>query len=125
MTANHTILIVDDESIARDILEGHLITEGYNIILASNGFQALRRLERHNPDLVLLDIMMPRMDGFEVCQQIKSNERWQHIPVVLFSGYWDKEQQQRAQEVGADGFLRKPLDGNEVRILVRSLLRIK
>ncbi|MBN1219147.1 MAG: response regulator [Anaerolineae bacterium] len=120
--ANYTVLIVDDEAIARDILEGHLATDGYQVVLVNSGFQALNRFEQNPPDLVLLDIMMPHLDGFEVCQRIKTNERWQHIPVILITGFWDNEQVIRADEAGADGFLKKPVDGAELRAQVRSLL---
>jgi CheY-like chemotaxis protein len=124
-TAKPTILIVDDESIARDILEGHLASEDYTLTSAKNGFQALQHLESQPPDLVLLDIMMPRMDGFEVCQRIKSDERWQHIQVILITSFWDRDQVERGMEVGADGFLQKPVKGDELRSRIRSLLGIK
>ncbi|MBN1991546.1 MAG: response regulator [Anaerolineae bacterium] len=124
-TADYTILIVDDEAIARDTLEGHLITEGYNLTLVNSGFQALKHLEKNHADLILLDIMMPHMDGFEVCQRIKTNERWRHIPVILFTAFWDDEVEQRGTEVGADGFLQKPINGVKLRLLIRSILEIE
>ena len=118
-----TILIVDDESIARDILEGHLASEGYNIVHAKDGFQALRRFERHRPDLVILDVMMPHMDGFEVCRRIKSDPRWRKIPIILVTAFWDQEQMDRGIEAGAESFLPKPLKGDELRAQVRLLLQ--
>jgi DNA-binding response OmpR family regulator len=120
--AKHTVLIVDDDSVALDILEGHLVSAGYNLILASSGFQALRHLERDQPDLVVLDVMMPHLDGFEVCQRIKADERWRHIPVILITGFWDQEQMDRGIVAGAESFLPKPVDGNELRAQIRLLL---
>ena len=119
----HTILIVDDESIARDILEGYLASEGYNLVLARDGFQALRRFERHRPDLVILDVMMPHMDGFEVCRRIKSDERWRKVPIILITAFWDQQQMDRGIEAGAESFLPKPLNGDELRAQVRLLLQ--
>ena len=118
-----TILIVDDESIARDVIEGHLASEGYNIIHARDGFQALRRFDRHRPDLVILDIMMPHMDGFEVCRQIKSDKRWRNTPIILITAFWDQEQMDRGIAAGAESFLPKPLNGDELRGQVRLLLQ--
>jgi DNA-binding response OmpR family regulator len=119
----HTILIVDDESIARDIIEGHLASEGYHIVHARDGFQALRRFERHRANLVILDVMMPHMDGFEVCKRIKSDKRWRNIPIILITAFWDQEQMDRGIEAGAESFLPKPLKGEELRAQVRLLLQ--
>jgi CheY-like chemotaxis protein len=121
-TTKHTVLIVDDDPVALDILEGHLASEGYNLLLASSGFQALRHLEREQTDLVVLDVMMPHLDGFEVCERIKVNERWRRIPVILITGFWDQEQMDRGIAAGAESFLPKPIDGNELRTQVRLML---
>ena len=121
-TNKPTILIVDDERIARDILEGHLISEGYNLVFHTSGFQALDYIEKSPVDLVLLDIMMPHMDGIQVCRSIKSNERLQQILVILITGYSDEDLQLRARDAGADGFLAKPIKGENLRLVVRSML---
>ena len=122
--SDYTILIVDDESIARDILKGHLITEGYNLVSVSSGFQALQHLERNPVDLVLLDVMMPYMDGFEVCRQIKKDERWRDIPVILVTAVLAEEHGEFGVEALADGFLQKPINGVGLRKQVRSLLHL-
>ena len=121
-TDKPTILIVDDERIARDILEGYLISEDYNLVFSTGGFQALEYLEKYPVDLVILDIMMAHMDGTQVCRHIKSNERLQNIPVILITGFSDDELQDRARDVGADGFLVKPIKGTNLRFVVRSML---
>jgi two-component system sensor histidine kinase/response regulator len=120
-----TVLIVDDEPIACDMMEGFLLPDGYDIISASNGPEVLKLIEIQPPDIILLDIMMPEMDGFEVCQRLKADKRWQHIPIILVTAYGGKEELIRGLDVGADDFLHKPIDDLELRARVRSLLRIK
>jgi two-component system sensor histidine kinase/response regulator len=121
--SNYTILIVDDESIGRDIVAGHLASEGYHLVLADSGQQALQHLEQNQVDLVVLDVMMPAMDGFEVCERIKTDDRWRHIPVILITAFWNQEQMDRGIAAGAESFLPKPVDGNDLRTQVRLLLQ--
>ena len=121
-TDKPAILIVDDERIAREILEGHLISENYNLVLKASGFQTLEYIDKNPVDLVLLDVMMPHLDGVQVCRSIKSNEKTQHILVILITGFSDDELQERARDAGADGFLAKPIKGENLRLVVRSLL---
>ncbi|RME74524.1 MAG: sensor histidine kinase [Chloroflexi bacterium] len=120
-----TILIVDDEQIARDVLEGHLHREGYMLVFATKGHEAFEYLEQVPPDLVLLDVMMPDIDGFEVCRRIKNDPRWRHIPVIMVTALGSKEDLVRGFDAGADDFLNKPVDAVELRARVRSMLRIK
>jgi two-component system cell cycle response regulator len=121
--SKYTILIVDDEAIARDIFEGHLVTEGYNLVSVTSGWQALQYLEQNQVDLVVLDVMMPHMDGFTVCERIKTNGRWRHIPIILVTAFWNQEQMDRGIAVGAESFLPKPVVGNELRAQIRLLLQ--
>jgi len=83
------------------------------------------RLEELEPDVILLDVMMPELDGFEVCQRIKADERWQHIPVILVTALDTQADLVRGLDAGADDFLAKPVNGSELRARVRSMLRIK
>ena len=80
---NELILIVDDEPSARDTLEALLFREEYDLAFAASGQEALDRLDELTPDVILLDVMMPGMDGFEVCQIVKSDKQWRHVPVIL------------------------------------------
>ena len=121
--SKYTILIVDDETIARDIFEGHLVTEGYNLVSVSSGWQALQYLEQNQVDLVVLDVMMPHMDGFTVCERIKTNDRWRKIPVILVTAFWNQEQMDRGIAVGAESFLPKPVAGNDLRAQIHLLLQ--
>jgi len=125
MKRNSTILIVDDESVARDVLEGFLFREGYKLTFASNGPEALALVEKSPPDTILLDVMMPEMDGYEVCRRLKSDGRWRHIPIILVTALGSKDDLVRGLDAGADDFLNKPVNDLELRARVRSVLRIK
>jgi signal transduction histidine kinase len=119
------ILVVDDEPNGFDVIEGLLFTEGYQLSYASNGLKALKRLESEQPDLILLDVMMPGMDGIEVCRCIKSDPNWSYIPVVMVTALNSKQDMARCLDAGADDFIGKPVAGIELRARVRSMLRIK
>ena len=125
MTDKPKILIVDDEPITIEILEGHLAREGYDITFANSGREALEKMEALEPDVILLDIMMPDMDGFEVCRRLKTDKRWQHIPVILVTALADKKDLARGLDAGADDFINKPVHNLELRARVKSMLRIK
>jgi signal transduction histidine kinase len=119
------VLIVDDQASARDMLKGFLWSEDYDLAFASNGLEALQCLPDLKPDTILLDVMMPDMNGFEVCYQLKADERWNHIPVILVTALDTNEDLVRGFEAGADDFLHKPVNSLELRLRVRSMLRIK
>ena len=121
----HTVLIVDDEPMARDIMEGFLFQEGYELVFASSGLEALSILEAVNPDLILLDVMMPDLNGFEICQRLKADKTWRHVPIILVTALGQQADLARGFEAGADDFLRKPVDDIELRARVRGMLRIK
>jgi signal transduction histidine kinase len=120
-----TILIIDDEANARRTLEMLLLVEAYNLLFAESGDQALAMLEEIEPDTILLDVMMPGMDGFEVCRRVKGCGHWQHIPIILATALDSKADLMRGLEAGADDFVGKPVNGVELRARVRSMLRVK
>jgi len=119
------ILLVDDEPVNLKILKAMLRPEGYTIIEAENGYQALNILQHTSLDLILLDVMMPELDGFEVCKRIKAQKEKRMIPILMVTALQDKIHRQEAMEAGADDFLSKPIDRIELLIRVKSLLRIK
>ena len=119
------ILLVDDDPLNLKYLDGVLKTIGYSIHRACNGPDALYILNNADIDLVLLDVMMPQMDGFEVCSKIKSNEETRMIPVVLITALDDSETKIRGIEAGADDFITKPPNKPELLARVKSLLRLK
>jgi len=119
------ILIVDDESASRTALEMLLRREGYEVHNASDGSCALAECSSFRPDLVLLDVLMPGINGFEVCRRIKATPETRLTPVVLITGLSDAEDRIQGINAGADDFLSKPIDVNELLARTRSLIRIK
>ena len=125
MDRNNSVLVVDDEPNGFDVIEAHLYREGYDLSYASSGLEALNLLGVVEPDVILLDVMMPEMDGMEVCRQIKSDYKWKHIPILMVTALNSKDDLARSLDAGADDFLTKPISGIELRARVRSMLRIK
>lgn len=125
MRNKQVVLVVDDEPSNFDVIEILLFKERYELHHKDNGADAIASLAEINPDIILLDVMMPDMDGIEVCQHLKSNRQWQHIPVIIVTALSDKEDLARCLDAGADDFISKPINSIELRARVRSMLRIK
>jgi two-component system cell cycle response regulator len=123
MTAR--ILVVDDIPANVKLLEARLIAEYFDVLTAADGYQALAICDRHQVDLILLDIMMPGMDGFEVCERLKSNPKTSHIPVVMVTALDQPADRVRGLKAGADDFLTKPVNDLQLIARVKSLLRLK
>jgi putative two-component system response regulator len=117
------VLVVDDLKANRDLLEGQLEGLGYEVTQATNGREALAQIELVEPDLVLLDIDMPGLDGLEVCRRIKAHPQRRLVPVVLITALDDRETHLRGIEAGADDFLSKPVDREGLLLRARVLLR--
>ena len=120
-----TILVADDQPSNRELLEELLTAQGFKVIAASDGAAALEELARVQADLVLSDVMMPRMNGFEMCERIKANPDTYLIPVILITALSDKHDRLEGIKVGADEFLSRPVDRTELLARVRSLLKLK
>lgn len=119
------VLIADDIQQNRELLEAYLADEGYEILMAADGHQTMQMVEQHQPDLILLDIMMPRMSGYEVCSQIKSDPGKRMIPVLMVTALNEPGDIEKAVNAGCDDFLTKPVNRLELRTRVRSLLRVR
>jgi response regulator RpfG family c-di-GMP phosphodiesterase len=119
------ILCVDDEPMNLSFLEALLSPRGYEVLTATSGAEAFDVIEKHNVDLVLLDVMMPEMNGFEICKKMKAHEQFRNIPVVMITGLTEKEHRVKGIESGAEDFISKPIDSLEVIARVRMLLKIK
>lgn len=119
------VLVVDDILPNVKLLEAKLTSEYYDVLTATSGMEALEKVEAEKPDIVLLDVMMPGMDGFEVCTKIKDNPVMAHIPVVMVTALTDIADKVRGLEAGADDFLSKPINDVALMSRVRSLVRLK
>ncbi len=119
-----TILVVDDNLGARRSIEALLTQENYRFLLADSGASALQLLEDHTPDVILLDVMMPGMNGFEVCQKIRNIPRVSEIPIIMITALDDEESMIQGIDAGADDFLSKPISKIELRSRIRSILRL-
>lgn len=119
------ILIVDDSQENVDLLSYFLKPQKYEIVVAMDGEEALEKAASENPDIILLDIMLPKLDGFEVCERIKKNPQTQFIPVVMITALKELKDKIHSLEVGADDFISKPFENVELITRVKSLLRIK
>lgn len=117
------ILIVDDELDLIDIFKGRLETNGYTVIVASDGVEGLEKAKTEKPDLILLDIMMPKMDGYQVCRFLKFDEAFKHIPIILLTARGQKQDQTKGMEVGADAFVTKPFDRAELLKKIEEYLK--
>ena len=116
------VLIVDDEYIGRETLQSVLEGEGYELEMAENGFQAIEKAKQLLPDVILLDVMMPGMTGFEVCQRIRSDPQIAEIPIIILTALDDRESLLNALKAGADDFISKPFDISE---LIKKIEKIK
>jgi PleD family two-component response regulator len=119
------ILIVDDERSNRELLEVMLTPEGFLLLTAASGEEALAIVAQQPPDLILLDVLMPRMDGYQVAARIKGNLATRNIPVILITGLDDHSTRTLALSAGAEDILTKPVDRADLCLRVRSLLRLQ
>jgi two-component system cell cycle response regulator len=121
------VLIVEDNPQGLELLEVYMedLQPEVTVLGATNGLEALEMVERHHPDLILLDIMMPRMSGFEVCRHLKGNPETRDIQVVMITALSETGDVERATESGADDYLTKPVDRVALVNLVRSMLQAR
>ena len=119
------VLLVDDEERNIRLMQAILKGEGYIFEMARNGIEALEKTAEFSPSLILLDIVMPEMDGIEVCKRLKGNPETEHIPVVLITFLEDRETKIKGLDVGANDFITKPVDSTELIVRTRNLLKVK
>lgn len=119
------VLVVDDHPANVDLLSSMLTREGYQVVTASDGEQALRMVDATHPDLVLMDVLMPKLSGYEVCEHMKRNPATRLTPVVLITALHEREDKIQGINAGADDFLTKPVNVHELKARVRSLVRLK
>jgi class 3 adenylate cyclase len=120
-----TVMIVDDEEQNRTLLRDPLEVRGYNVIEVENGIRALQKVEEEVPDVILLDLMMPKMDGFEVCRRLKKYWKAAHVPIIVLTALSDRKERLMGIEAGANDFLTKPVDVQDVVLRVNNAVYTK
>lgn len=116
------ILVVDDEVGLAKVVEIRLKAAGYDVILAYDGQEGLEKAKAENPDLMILDLMLPKMDGFKVCGLLKSDARYKKIPIIIYTARVQDSDQQLGKEVGADAYITKPFEPQVLLGKVKELL---
>lgn len=119
-----TILVADDESVARELISNYLARDGHSLHTATNGVECLRLAREILPDLILLDVMMPTMDGLETCRRLRIDPLLGEVPVLIISTLDDRNSRLAGIAAGADDFLTKPIDSLELRVRVQSIVRM-
>src|SRR5256886_12153707 len=117
------VLAVDDNEQNLQLLEEYLSGWGYDVVLARDGVEALQSYPQHDPSIIVLDVMMPNMDGYEACQRIKQQPGGRTIPILMLTALTATDDKIRALECGADDFLNKPINKDELRTRIRSLIK--
>lgn len=119
---SRSVLIVDDEPMARTLLRLMLVRAGFEVLEAENGFEALDKVKQKQPDLVLLDVMMPGIDGFSVCEALRKDALTIDLPIIMLSAKTDLESVNRGLRLGANKYLTKPISTEELTRQVRDVL---
>ncbi|MDX1641943.1 MAG: response regulator transcription factor [Balneolaceae bacterium] len=121
--SKQTILVVDDEQDLLDLIEYNLRQEGFNVLKAENGKDGIQMAKEHMPDLVLLDIMMPQMDGIEVCDRMREDSTLSHIPIIFLTARSDEKTEIEGLNKGADDFITKPISTSKLISRIKAVLR--
>ncbi|MFH1269839.1 MAG: response regulator [Candidatus Omnitrophota bacterium] len=117
------ILIVDDEKVLVETVTLRLEASGYEVIFAYDGFEGLEKAKKEKPDLIILDLMLPRMDGYKVCGLLKVDTRYKKIPIIMFTARAQESDKKMGKEVGADAYITKPFEPRELLEKINELIK--
>lgn len=117
------ILLVDDETELVDMVKMRLEAYNYEVITAYDGQEALDKAHREKPELIILDLMLPKIDGYKVCRMLKFDEKYKHIPIIMFTARAQEEDERLGQEVGADAYITKPFEPQVLVGKIKELLK--
>ena len=117
------ILVVDDEKDIADTLRFRLEANGYEVVTAYDGQDGLNKAKTVSPDLIVLDLMLPKIDGYKVCRMLKFDETYKHIPIILFTARVQESDRQTGVKVGADAYITKPFDATVLLAKIKELLK--
>jgi len=117
------ILVVDDEADLVETIRFSLELEGYNVLVATNGEEGLNLARQEKPDLILLDLMLPKLDGYKVCRLLKFDERYKHIPILMLTAKTQEKDKILGKETGANEYITKPFDMDELMAKIKSYLK--
>jgi len=121
--AKDRILVIDDEPDLLSLAKARLELAGYEVLTASDGEEGLEKARTSAPDLILLDLMLPKMDGFEVCEALKIDEKYKHIPIIILTVKFQPVDIRFAKALGADAYITKPFEGKELVEKIRELIK--
>jgi len=116
------ILVVDDEKELVEMIKMRLEASGYEVIPAYDGQEALEKARKEKPDLIVLDLMLPKIDGYKVCRMLKFDEKYKHIPIIMFTARAQEEDKKLGEEVGADAYITKPFESQALLKKIKELL---
>ncbi len=108
------ILVVEDDALIRELDRVNLESAGFSVVMATDGFQGLEMARTENPDLIVLDIRLPKMDGFKVCRILKFDDKYKHIPIIMLTARIQEVDKETGFKTGADGYMTKPYDPEEL-----------
>jgi len=119
-----TILVIDDDALMQKVIEACLLKDNYNLLFASDGETGIQMAHENMPDLILLDVVMPGIDGFEVCTRMRNDDKLLYIPIIIITALDDRDSKIQGLEAGADDYICKPFDKLEFRSRVKTITRL-
>lgn len=119
----HKILLVEDEQVIAKMVKARLETNNYEVLVAIDGAEGLEKARKENPDLIILDLMLPKMDGYKVCGLLKGDSRYAKIPIMMFTARAQESDVNLGKEVGADAYIAKPFKAEELLVKIAELLK--